>query len=291
MVRFIGEKTRVLVQGITGSQGRFHTKLMLDYGTRIVAGVTPGRGGEKIEGVRVYDTITEALEHSHIDASIIFVPARFALDPALEAVEAGLDPIIVITEGVPVRDTMELVAWARLRDTTIIGPNTPGVIKPGESKVGIMPAQVFEDGSVGIVSRSGTLFYEIASHITRKGLGQSTCIGLGGDPIVGLDFIDVLRWFQEDDDTQAVAIIGEIGGNAEENVAEFISNGGFTKPVAAYIAGRSAVPGKRMGHAGAIIQGSAGTAQGKIDALRAAGAEIGEKPGDVAEALVRCLRQ
>lgn len=289
MVNFIDGGTRVLVQGITGAQGRFHTRLMLDYGTQIVAGVTPGRGGQEVEGVKVYDTVAEAMEQTAIDASILFVPARFALDPALEAVEAGLDPVVVITEGLPVGDAMELVAWARLRGTTLIGPNTPGLIRPGESKVGIMPTQVFREGRVGIVSRSGTLFYEIASHITRRGLGQSTCIGLGGDPVVGLDFIDVLRWFQEDDGTEAVALIGEIGGDAEEKAAEFISGGGFTKPVAAYIAGRSAVPGKRMGHAGAIIQGSTGTAQGKMDALRGAGVEIGETPGEVAEALVGLL--
>jgi len=278
-----------LVQGITGTQGRFHTRMMLDYGTDIVAGVTPGRGGQEVEGVPVYDTIAEAQSEHRIDASIIFVPAPYALDAALETVEAGLDPIVIITEGIPVRDTIEIVAKARQRDATIIGPNTPGVIKPGECKLGIMPAQVFRRGSVGIVSRSGTLSYEIASQITRSGLGESTCIGIGGDPVVGLDFIDVLRWFEEDKETEAVALIGEIGGDAEERAAEFIAKGGFTKPVAAYIAGRAAVPGKRMGHAGAIIQGALGTAQSKMERLEAAGVAVAEQPGDIAKAMLGLL--
>jgi succinyl-CoA synthetase alpha subunit len=288
-MKFIDEDTRVLVQGITGSQGRFHTGLMLDYGSRVVTGVTPGRGGEAVEGVPVFDTITEAQQERVADASIIFVPARFALDPALEAIEGGLDPVVIITENIPIRDAMEIMARARLRDTTIVGPNTPGLIRPGASKMGIMPSQVFRKGPVGVVSRSGTLFYEVAARITRTGLGQSMCVGIGGDPIVGLDFVDVLRWFQEDDETEAVALIGEIGGDAEEKAAEFISQGGFTKPVAAYVAGRAAVPGKMMGHAGAIIQGSAGTAQGKMEALRDAGAAVGEQPRDVARALKELL--
>lgn len=289
MVKFVDQGTRVLVQGITGTQGRFHTRMMLDYGTDIVAGVTPGRGGQEVEGVPVYDTIAEAQSEHRIDASIIFVPAPYALDAALETVEAGLDPIVIITEGIPVRDTIEIVAKARQRDATIIGPNTPGVIKPGECKLGIMPAQVFRRGSVGIVSRSGTLSYEIASQITRSGLGESTCIGIGGDPVVGLDFIDVLRWFEEDKETEAVALIGEIGGDAEERAAEFIAKGGFTKPVAAYIAGRAAVPGKRMGHAGAIIQGALGTAQSKMERLEAAGVAVAEQPGDIAKAMLGLL--
>ena len=290
MVRFIDGDTRVLVQGITGTQGSFHTRLMLDYGSRVVAGVTPGRGGMVVEGVPVFDTVAGAQDRHEIDASILFIPARFVLDPALEAIDAGLDPVVVITEGVPVRDTMEIVANARLKGTTIIGPNCPGIIKPGEVKMGIMPEQVFRRGNVGIVSRSGTLFYEIASHISRRGLGQSICVGLGGDPVVGLDFIDVLRWFEADDETEAVALIGEIGGDAEERAAGFIAGGGFTKPVAAYIAGRTAVPGKSMGHAGAIVQGDAGTAIGKIEALRDAGVAVGDLPGDVAEALGGLLK-
>jgi succinyl-CoA synthetase alpha subunit len=289
MTRFIDKNTRVVVQGITGDQGLFHTRLMKNYGTRIVAGVTPGKGGQKAEGVPIYDTIREAQEIHSIDASIIFVPAPFALDAALEAIEAELDPVVVITEGVPVRDSIELVARAKNRGTTIVGPNTPGVIKAGESKMGIMPAQVFKQGKVGIISRSGTLFYEIAAHITRVGLGQSTCIGLGGDPVVGLDYIDMLKWFQEDPETDAVALIGEIGGDAEERAAQFIKEEGFTKPVAAYIAGRAAIPGKRMGHAGAIIQGSTGTAQSKMDALKKVGVFVGELPGHVAQSLREVL--
>jgi succinyl-CoA synthetase alpha subunit len=285
LARLIDGDTRVLVQGITGTQGRFHTRLMLDYGTKIVAGVTPGRGGTETEGIPVYDTIAEARELHEPDASIVFVPARFALDAVLEAVEAGMDPVVVITEGIPVRDSIEMMARAKLRGTTIVGPNTPGLIKPGETKIGIMPAQIFRRGPVGIVSRSGTLFYEIAAHITRAGLGQSMCVGLGGDPIVGLDFIDMLKWFEGDDETEAVALIGEIGGDAEERAARFIEESRYSKPVAAYIAGRNAVPGKRMGHAGAIIQGSSGTAESKMNALREAGVSVGELPGEVAKVL------
>ena len=288
-MRFIDGNTRVIVQGLTGTQGQFHARLMKEYGTRVVAGSVPGRGGQVFEGIPVYDTVAEAQEEHQIDASIVFVPAPSALDAALEAVEAGLDPVVVITEGIPVRDSIELVAKARLRGATVVGPNTPGLIKVGECKMGIMPAQVFRRGGVGIISRSGTLFYEIAAHITRVGLGQSTCVGLGGDPVVGLDYIETLRWFEEDPETKAVALIGEIGGDAEERAAEFIGDGGFTKPVAAYIAGRAAVPGKRMGHAGAIIQGSSGTAESKMGALRKAGVEVGELPSQLAEALRRLL--
>ena len=289
MTRFIDKDTRVLVQGITGSQGAFHTRLMREYGTKIVAGTVPGRGGHTIEGLPVYDTVVEAKESHGVDASIVFVPAPNALDAALESVEAGLDPVVVITEGIPIRDSIELTAMARLSGTTVVGPNTPGLIKVGECKMGIMPAQVFKRGGIGVISRSGTLFYEVAAQITRVGLGQSTCVGLGGDPVVGLDFVDVLRWFEEDLETEAVALIGEIGGDAEERAASFIGEGGFTKPVAAYIAGRAAVPGKRMGHAGAIIQGASGTAESKMNALRDAGVAVGELPGQVAEALKRLL--
>jgi succinyl-CoA synthetase alpha subunit len=289
MTRFIDKETRVVVQGITGDQGEFHTKLMKEYGTKIVAGVTPGRGGQEVEGIPVFDTIREAQQVEEIDASIIFVPAPFSLNASLEAVEAELDPVVVITEGVPVRDSIELVARANLKGTTIIGPNTPGLIKAGESKMGIMPAQVFKKGEVGIISRSGTLFYEIAAHVTRVGLGQSTCVGLGGDPVVGLDYVDILKWFEDDPETKGVALIGEIGGNSEERAAQFIKDGGFTKPIAAYVAGRSAVPGKRMGHAGAIIQGGTGSADSKIKALRDAGVAVGELPSQVAEALKELL--
>ena len=288
-MKLINKDTKVVVQGITGTQGRFHAVRMKEYGTKVVAGVTPGRGGQEVDGTPVYDTVLEAREKQGCDASIIFVPAGGALDAALEAMEAGMNPVVVITEGIPIRDTIELVARAKQFGTTVVGPNTPGLIKAGESKMGIMPNQVFKRGSVGIISRSGTLFYEIAAHVTNQGLGESTCVGLGGDPVVGLDYIELLKWFQKDPDTKAVALIGEIGGDAEEKAADFIASGGFTKPVAAYIAGRAAVPGKRMGHAGAIIQGSSGTAESKMNALRGAGAFIGEQPVDVAKALKRTL--
>ena len=285
MPKFVDKNTRVIVQGVTGTQGRFHTDLMLRYGTKIVAGTSPGKGGEDVSGVPVYDTIVEAHMEHEIDASIIFVPARFALDATLEAVEARLDPIVVITEGIPIRDSIEIVARARTNSITIVGPNCPGLIKPGDCKIGIMPEQIFRRGDVGVVSRSGTLFYEIAAHITRMGLGQSTCVGLGGDPVVGLDFIDVLKWFEDDPQTKSVALIGEIGGDGEEKAASYISQGSFSKPVAAYITGRAAVPGKRMGHAGAIIQGASGTAESKISSLKGAGVFVGDQPGDVAKAL------
>jgi len=289
VTKFIDKDTRVIVQGITGSQGKFHTHLMREYGTKVVAGTSPGKGGQEFEGIPVYDTIRELMENHEVDASIIFVPAPYALDAALEAIEARLDPVVVITEGIPVRDSIELVARAKQVGITVVGPNTPGVIKAGESKMGIMPAQVFKRGNVGIISRSGTLFYEIAAQITNAGLGQSTCVGVGGDPVVGLDYIDMLKWFQDDPETEAVALIGEIGGDAEERAAKYIEDGKFTKPVAAFIAGRAAVPGKRMGHAGAIIQGSTGTADSKISALRKAGVRVGELPGQVAKALKEIL--
>ena len=288
-MKLINKNTKVVVQGITGTQGKFHAARMREYGTEVVAGVTPGRGGQEVDGTPVYDTVADAKEKHGCDASIIFVPAGGALDAALEAMETGMDPVVVITEGIPIRDTIELVARARQIGTTVVGPNTPGLIKAGESKMGIMPNQVFKRGSVGIISRSGTLFYEIAAHVTNQGLGESTCVGLGGDPVVGLDYIELLKWFQRDPETKAVALIGEIGGDAEEKAADFIASGGFTKPVAAYIAGRAAIPGKRMGHAGAIIQGSTGTADSKMNALRGAGAFIGEQPVDVAKALKRAL--
>lgn len=286
MIRFIDRDTRVIVQGITGEQGSFHTRLMIEYGTEIIAGVTPGRGGEEVHNIPVYDTIREAQESHIIDASIVFVPAPFVMDAAYEAIEAKLDPVVIISEGVPVRDSIEILARAKRNDITIVGPNTPGVIKAGEAKMGIMPSRIFEKGKIGIISRSGTLFYEIAAQITNMGLGQSTCIGLGGDPVVGLDYIDVLKFFKEDPETEAVVLIGEIGGDAEERAAQFIEEGGFTKPVAAFIAGRTAIPGKRMGHAGAIIQGSSGTADSKMKSLRRAGVSVVELTSQIAQALL-----
>jgi succinyl-CoA synthetase alpha subunit len=285
MVQLIDEQTRILVQGITGTQGAYHTKLMKEYGTKVVAGVVPGRGGKEVEGIPVYDTVLEAKEENKVEASVIFVPAPYALDAALEAIETELDPVVIITEHIPIRDSIQLMARAYEKKTTIIGPNTPGIIKPGESKVGIMPDQVFKKGKIGIVSRSGTLFYEIAAHLTKTGLGESTCVGLGGDPVVGLNYIDMLKWFQNDPQTRGVVLIGEIGGSAEEKAADFIFDGDFTKPITGYIAGRTAVPGKRMGHAGAIIQSGTGTAESKRKALKRAGVAIGEQPRDVIDFL------
>lgn len=287
----VNRNTKVIVQGITGTQGRFHTKAMLEYGTKIVAGVTPGKGGTKIHGIPVYDTMAEAIEkHEEANASIIFVPAPFALDATLEAIESKMETIVIITEHIPIKDSIQIMHLAKENNTTIIGPNTPGIITPGECKLGIMPAHIFQQGMVGIISRSGTLTYEIANSLTQAQLGQSTCLGLGGDPIVGLNFIDVLEMFEKDPHTKAVALIGEIGGNLEELAAKYIQEVNYPKPVAAFIAGRTAPPGKRMGHAGAIVMGKAGTAQTKIEALKAAGVEIAEKPGDIAKILAQKLR-
>ncbi len=286
---FVGKDTRAIVQGITGTQGSFHTKLMLDYGTQIVAGVTPGKGGTRIHKVPVYNTVEEAVKKHGANASIIFVPARFAVDAVLEALESGLKTIVIITEHIPVKDAIEVTARAKQHGATVIGPNTPGIITPGECKLGVMPTHVFKPGIVGVVSRSGTLTYEIAAGISAKGLGQSTCIGLGGDPVVGLSFVEVLRMFEVDKHTEAVALIGEIGGNLEELVADFVSKEGYSKPVVAFAAGRTAPPEKRMGHAGAIITGGAGTAQSKTDAFRKAGIEVAEKPSDVARLLAEGL--
>ncbi len=258
---------------------------MLEYGTKIVAGVTPGKGGSEVLGVQVYDTVSEAVSKHEATTSIIFVPAPFAKDAALEAMAADLNPVIVITEGLPVRDEMEIMAVARNRDTTIIGPNTPGIITPDECKLGIMPGHIFKRGDIGLVSRSGTLTYEIAANLTRSGLGQSTCLGLGGDPIVGLSFVEILEMFRDDKETHRVAMIGEIGGNAEELAADYIKRTKYPKPVVAYIAGRAAPEGKRMGHAGAIIMGHSGTAESKIEALKEAGASIAYKPSEMSKLL------
>jgi succinyl-CoA synthetase alpha subunit len=262
---------------------------MLEYGTKIVAGVTPGKGGTEVYGVSVYDTVEEAQEKHAPNASIIFVPATFAADAALEALESGIRTIVIITEHVPIRDAIEVIARATEADATIIGPNTPGIITLGKCKLGIMPVHVFTQGSVGIASRSGTLTYEIAASLTRNHIGQSTCVGVGGDPITGLNFIDTLKLFKEDPQTKAVVLIGEIGGNIEELTAEYIAEEKYPKPVVAYIAGRSAPPEKRMGHAGAIIMGKAGTAENKIKAFESAGVKVAEKPSDVAEWVAKAL--
>ncbi len=281
----IGQDTRAIVQGITGNQGSFHTKLMLDYGTKIAAGVTPGKGGTTLQGVPVYDTVATALERVDANASIIFVPAPYAKEAVMEAVDARLNPIVVITEGIPARDAMVMVAYARQRNMVIVGPNTPGVITPGESKLGIMPGDVFSPGRVGLASRSGTLTYEISQSLSHARIGQSTCLGIGGDPFTGLNFVDILKMFRDDPSTDSVVIIGEIGGSAEEDAARYIKESGYPKPVVAYVAGRAAPPGKRMGHAGAIITGSEGTAVAKIESLTAAGVRVAEVPSEVSRLL------
>ncbi len=282
MSKIISQKPKVIVQGITGNEGRFHTASMLSFGTEVVAGVTPGKGGQEVEGVPVYSNVAEAVQNHGADTSILFVPAPRAKDAVLEAMEAGIRTLVVITELIPQKDTIEFVAKASKMGVSIIGPNTPGLINPARRvKIGIMPSHIFKPGKVGMVSRSGTLTYEIASHITASGLGQSTCIGIGGDPIIGLDFIKLLEFFREDEETEAVVLVGEIGGNAEELAAEYIKKTAYPKPVVAYIAGRLAPPEKRMGHAGAIITGNTGTARSKIEAFTQAGVPVAEKPSDV----------
>ncbi len=272
MGALISKDTHVLVQGITGREGRLHTRMMLEYGTKVAAGVTPGKGGETVEGVPVFNTVREALKEFKVDASIIFVPAAHAKDALIEACDAGIRLLVCITEGVPVHDIIKARAYLKERGTTLIGPNTPGIIIPGECKVGIMPGYIFSKGPVGIVSRSGTLTYEAVYQLTKEGIGQSACIGIGGDPVTGLSFVDVLRLLEGDPETEAVLMIGEIGGMSEEEATEFIKK--MSKPVFAYIAGTSAPPGKKMGHAGAIISTGRGTATEKIEALRKAGVTV-----------------
>ncbi len=281
MAILVGKDTRVVVQGITGRDGSFHTQLMLDYGTQVVAGVTPGKGGQEVHGVPVFDTVAEAVAQTGANASVIFVPARFAADAIMEAADAGVQLVVAITEGIPVHDMMRVMAYLKDKPTRLIGPNCPGLITPGEAKIGILPGQIFARGPVGVISRSGTLTYEIVSHLTAAGLGQSTAIGIGGDPIIGSRFIDLLKLFNEDPETEAVVVIGEIGGTDEQEAAAYIKEH-FTKPVVAFIAGRTAPPEKRMGHAGAIISGGTGTAAEKIAAFEAAGVPVAALPEEVA---------
>jgi len=289
MVVLVDKDTRVVVQGITGSQGTFHSEAMLKYGTKIVGGVTPGKRGEEVHGIPVYDSVREAREEQDANACVIFVPAPFAGDAALEAIAADLNPVVVITEHVPVIDEMRLIHAAKRKGITVIGPNTPGIITPNaKQKLGIMPGHVFSDGRVGLMSRSGTLTYEIAAGMTDAGIGISTAIGLGGDPCVGLTTIEAVKMFNDDSDTDALVLVGEIGGDAEERAAEYIRRH-VEKPAVAFIAGRTAPPGKRMGHAGAIISGSTGTAAAKIEAFNVAGVPVAEKPSDVARFLKEVL--
>jgi len=278
--------SRVVVQGITGNEGRFHSALMLEFGTNVVAGVTPGKGGQKVNGVPVYDSMSEAVSATRANTSIVFVPARLAAGAVHQAIDAGIGTIVVITEMIPQKDAIEFVAKAEKAGAVIVGPNTPGVINPvARTKVGIMPNHIFESGPIGIAARSGTLTYEIAWYMSSAGLGQSVCVGMGGDAIVGLDFTGLLDMFREDEQTRAVVLIGEVGGRAEEKVAEYIRCTDYPKPVVAYVAGVSAPPEKRMGHAGAIIVGNVGSAESKIKALNDAGVPVARKPSDVVKLL------
>jgi succinyl-CoA synthetase alpha subunit len=289
MAILVDKSTRVVVQGITGAQGRFHSEAMLKYGTKVVAGTSPGKAGEEVHGIPVYDTLREAIKDQNATASIIFIPAPFAGDAALEAIANNLNPIVVITEHVPVKDEIRIINEAKRKGITIIGPNTPGVITPkAKQKVGIMPGHVFAEGDVGLMSRSGTLTYEIAAGITNAGIGISTAIGLGGDPCVGLTTIEAVKMFQKDKDTKALVLVGEIGGDAEERAAIYIREN-YDLPVVGFIAGRTAPPGKRMGHAGAIISGSTGTAAAKIKAMNDAGIAVAEKPSDVSRLLKKAM--
>ena len=283
--------SKVIVQGITGTQGSFHSKLMQEYGTKIVAGTSPDKGGTLINNISVYDTLREAKERHVMDTSIIFVPALFAAEAAYEAIENKIKTIVIITEHIPIKDTIMLLSHAKRANITIVGPNTPGVISPGKCLLGIMPSHIFRKGNIGLVSRSGTLTYEIAAALTRENIGQSTCVGIGGDPVTGLNFIDILKRFKDDPQTQVVVMIGEIGGNIEELTARYIIEEKYPKPVVAYIAGRTAPTGKRMGHAGAIIMGKTGTAASKIAALEAAGVKIAQKPNDIPKLVAQVLSQ
>ncbi len=278
----VDKDTRLVVQGITGREGEFHTRQMLEYGTKVVAGVTPGKGGGWVAGVPVFDTVREAVEATGANAAISYVPARFAPDAILEAADAGITLIVCITEGIPVLDMIKVRTHLDCMETRLIGPNCPGIISPGKAKIGIMPGHIHQPGPIGVVSLSGTLTYEVVYALSERGLGQSTAVGIGGDPIIGTNFIDVLELFEEDPQTSQVVLIGEIGGTDEQRAAEFIARH-MTKPVTAFIAGQTAPPGKRMGHAGAIIEGGEGTAAEKIAAFEAVGVRVARHPGEIAE--------
>jgi succinyl-CoA synthetase alpha subunit len=282
MAIVVDNDTRLVVQGLTGSEGRFHGLRNRNYGTNVVAGVTPGKGGQDVEGIPVFNTVADAVEGAGANTSLIFVPARFAVDAVYEAVDAGIGTVICITEHIPAHDMLRVYTYVRRLGVTLIGPNCPGVLSPGKANVGIIPAEIFAEGNIGLVSRSGTLTYQIGHELAQLGLGNSTIVGIGGDPVVGSSFIDVLEKFEADPETEYVVLVGEIGGNEEEKAATFISER-MSKPVLAYIAGFSAPPGKTMGHAGAIISGSAGTAQAKKEALEAVGITVGTTPTEVAQ--------
>lgn len=286
----VDRNTRVICQGITGKVGEFHTRGCLEYGTRMVGGVTPGKGGETIADLPVFNTVAEARDATGANATMIFVPPPFAADAILEAVAAEIELVIAVTEGIPVLDMARVLPVVENSKSRLVGPNCPGVITPGQCKIGIMPGYIHTPGNIGVMSRSGTLTYEAVWQLTQLGHGQSTCVGLGGDPLVGSSFIDILSLFEQDDDTHAILMMGEIGGSAEEEAAAYVKEH-ITKPVAAFIAGRTAPPGKRMGHAGAIISGGKGTAEAKLEALRDAGIEIAETPADMGTAMVRAIQR
>jgi succinyl-CoA synthetase alpha subunit len=287
---FINKDTKVIVQGITGSVGLFHTKQMLEYGTKIVGGVTPGKGGTEVEGLPVFNTVVDAVKETGANASVIYVPPAFAAEAIIEAVDAELDLAICITEGIPVMDMVKVKRYMEGKKTRLVGPNCPGVITPEECKIGIMPGYIHTKGHVGVVSRSGTLTYEAVHQLTERGIGQSTAVGIGGDPVNGTDFIDVLKAFNEDEDTYAVIMIGEIGGTAEEEAAEWVKTN-MTKPVVGFIGGQTAPPGKRMGHAGAIISGGKGTADEKIKTMKECGIKVAATPSVMGETLVEALKE
>ena len=285
----VNKNTKVIVQGITGRSGRFHTEQCVDYGTQIVAGAVPGRGGTDVNGIPVFDTVAQGIAETGADTSLIFVPARFnAADSIMEAADAGVELIVCISEHIPILDMVKAKAFLNGKQTRLIGPNCPGIITPGECKIGVMPAFAYSPGNVGIVSRSGTLTYEAAYQLKQLGIGQSTCVGIGGDPVIGTSFVDVLKLFEEDDDTHAVALIGEIGGTAEETAAQFVQEH-MTKPVVGFIAGQTAPPGKRMGHAGAIISGGKGTAADKIESLKEAGIAVADDLTTIGETVAKVV--
>jgi succinyl-CoA synthetase alpha subunit len=285
----VDKKTKVVVQGITGNEGLFHTRQMLEYGTKIVAGMTPGKGGQKVEGIPVFNTVSEAVKVTSANASAIFVPPAFAADSILEAADAGIRVIVCLTEGIPTLDMVTVRKYLNEKEAKLIGPNTPGVISPGKCKIGVMAGYIHKPGKVGIISRSGTLTYEVVDQLTKKGIGQSTCVGIGGDQIIGLDYVDLLGMFEKDSGTKAIIMIGEIGGTAEEEAAQFIKKN-VKKPVVAFIAGLTAPPGRRMGHAGAIIAGGKGTAKEKMEALGRAGVRVVRNPALVGEEIEAILK-